>query len=61
MTNDAHRTIWCLVKGYYVPFRISAPIDATVDELKVSIKARNENGACRGIDALNLVLRKVST
>jgi hypothetical protein len=48
-------TLWCVVDGDYVPFRISVHGKGDITNLKETIKAQKEN-ALRGFDASSLVV-----
>jgi Crinkler effector protein N-terminal domain len=61
MFNDPHRVLWCLMKHDSNPFEVTAPVDASIGRLKKLIWEERKNGVLRGIDATDLVLRKVSS
>ena len=44
-----------------MPFKITAPIDFDISDLKDRVKEKTKNGKLSGVDAKELVLSKVST
>lgn len=60
MADDTHRVLWCIIKGDSTPFRIAAPGNATIDEVKGLVWEKRKNGL-RKINAMDIVLSKVSS
>jgi hypothetical protein len=61
MSDDAPRQLWYLVEGDSAPFKITAPHNIDIVDLKIRIHEQCKYGALQGIDAADLVLFKVST
>jgi hypothetical protein len=61
MSDDAARTLWCLIEGESTPFGVTAPANAIIEDLKKLIHQEKEKGILRDINAVDLVLWKVSS
>ena len=53
--------LWCLVEGDSTPFKVIAPLNADIDDLKTLVRERGINVAERTILAKDLTVWKVST
>jgi hypothetical protein len=51
--------LWCLIEGDSTPFAVNAPYATYTFELKRLIHKRPESGILQGVDARNLILKKV--
>jgi hypothetical protein len=62
MSDGAPRQLWYLVEGDSAPFKITAPPNIDIVDLKILIQEREsgKRGALRDFDAKDLVLWKVS-
>ena len=61
MSDDAARTLWCLIESESAPFQVTAPVYASIYDLKVLVHEKCKNGALRNVDASDLILWKVCT
>ena len=43
MTDNAARTLWCLVEGEYALFRVTVPLDGYIADLQKTIKQEKED------------------
>src|ERR1700732_2977261 len=49
--HDNDCTLWCLIEGESTPFKVTAPIDKDVADLKKLIRAEGERGSLGHVDA----------
>jgi hypothetical protein len=61
MVNEPHRVLWCFIKDDHNAFKVIAPVDIDIDEVKELIWEKGKYGKLRGTDAKDLVLWKVRT
>jgi hypothetical protein len=59
-SEDAPCQLWCLVEGDSTPFKITSPTNIDIDDLKKLIHEERKQGVLQGVDAVDLVLLKVS-
>ena len=57
----AHRVLWCFIKDDHNAFKVIAPVDTDIDEVKELIWEKGKYDKLRGTDAKDLVLWKVRT
>jgi hypothetical protein len=60
IADDTMHTLWCLVQGESMVFKVTASANASVDQLKELVREEGMNGTLGNIDAEDLVLLKVS-
>ena len=62
MSND-QRLLWCLIhrESESIPFEVTAPINASVNQLKELVREKGVNITEHAVLAKNLVLYKVIT
>jgi hypothetical protein len=60
LRNDSIRSLFCLIEGDNVPFRVDVEVDCEINQLKKDIHKEREKGAFRDVDAADLRLYKVS-
>ena len=63
MANDPSHVLYCLIKDDSNPFKVTAPVDASIIDLKNLVWEERKHGVLRDIDAdaVDLVLWKVSS
>ena len=59
MSGDQSRTLWCLVYGDSAPFKIVAPVNIDVDDLKKLVLEEVKQGDLINVNAKDLTLWKV--
>ena len=52
--------LWCIIRGESIPFDVTVPANASINQLKEKIYQKNKH-TFSDIDAKNLVLWKVSS
>jgi hypothetical protein len=60
IADDTIHTLWCLVEGDSTPFKITAPPNIDIDDLKKLVRENKDKSSLRDVNASDLVLFKVS-
>ena len=61
MANDPSHVLCCLIKDDSNPFKVTAPVNASIIDLKNLVWEERKHGVLQDIDAVDLVLWKVSS
>jgi hypothetical protein len=61
MPNDATRALWCLIDGEFTAFKVMAPPNIDINDLKQLVSQEKDKGILRDVNAADLALWKVST
>jgi Crinkler effector protein N-terminal domain len=61
MANNPHPVLWCLIKDNSNLFKVTAPVDIDIDQLKELVWEKGKNGVLSGTDEKYLALYKVSS
>jgi Crinkler effector protein N-terminal domain len=59
MSGHELRTFWCLVDVDHIPFKITAPLDADVADMKKLIQEERKYDVLREVGPHTLILWKV--
>ena len=59
MSDVAPRSLWCLIDGESTPFKVIAPLNTDIYNLKELVREMGKNRTLRNVLAKDLVLWKV--